>query len=75
MRDAGHTVEFLSCDEELTLTDFSTRRIHEQARIFYITTHGLFDSNGYRACLCQTDWVPALTGLGTADTVVAVFDT
>jgi hypothetical protein len=75
MRDAGHGVYLLTCDEELTLTDFSSRRIHESAGIFYITTHGLFGSSGYRACLHRTDWQPAATGLGGASTAVAVFDT
>jgi hypothetical protein len=82
MRDAGHEIDLLSCDESLELTDFSTaqtrygsQRIHESADIFYLMTHGLFDANGYRACLCDKDWWPSATGLGNGNTVVAVFDT
>jgi hypothetical protein len=82
MRDAGHEVKLLSCDESLELADFSTaqpryglQKIHESASIFYLMTHGLFDGKGYRACLCDKDWWPSITGLGGGNTVVAVFDT
>ena len=82
MRDAGHTVGLLSCDESLELTDFNTaqarygsQKIHESAEIFYLMTHGLFDGKGYRACLYDQDWWPSVTGLGGGKTVVAVFDT
>jgi hypothetical protein len=82
MRDAGHEVGLLSCDESLELTDFSTaqprygsEKIHESAEIFYLMTHGLFDGNGYCACLYDQDWWPSGTGLGGGNTVVIVFDT
>lgn len=82
MRDAGHQVGLLSCDESLELTDFSlaqarygSEKIHESAEIFYLMTHGLFDGKGYRACLCDKDWWPSVTGFGGGNTVVTVFDT
>jgi hypothetical protein len=82
MRDAGHEVALLSCDESLELTDFSTaqarygsEKIHESAEIFYLMTHGLFDGKGYRACLFDKDWWPSATGLGGGKTAVTVFDT
>jgi hypothetical protein len=82
MRDAGHEVGLLSCDETLEFSDFSTadarygsQKIHESADIFYLMTHGLFDGKGYRACLYDKDWWPSVTGLGGGNTVVTVFDT
>ncbi len=75
MRGAGHDVQLLSCDEELVLTDFSTRRVHESADIFYLTTHGVFGPGGYCACLHKMDWWPRATGLGGSSTAVAIFDT
>ena len=82
MRDAGHEVALLSCDESLELTDFSTtqmrygsEKIHESAEIFYLMTHGLFDGKGYRACLFDKDWWLSATGLGGGKTAVTGFDT
>lgn len=82
MRDAGHDIGLLSCDESLELTDFSSaqarygsKKIHESAEIFYLMTHGLFDGKGYRACLYDQDWWPSVTGLGGGNTVITVFDT
>jgi hypothetical protein len=74
MRDSGHDLHSLSCDEELELTDFSTQRIHESADLFYLATHGVFAAGGYSACLNLTDWAPSSTGLGNKNTVVAIFD-
>jgi Family of unknown function (DUF6345) len=76
MRDAGYPVEFLSCDEELTLNDFNgaTRRLQESADIFYLTTHGVYAA-GYSALLHKNDWRPNASDIGRAKPVVAVFDT
>jgi hypothetical protein len=75
MREAQHEVRTLFCDEDLTLNEFQSVRIHETADIFYLTTHGIFSAGGYRACLHATDWAPQATGIGGQQTVVAVFDT
>jgi len=75
MRGAGHDINGVTCDEELTLSTFQTIGIHETATIFYITTHGIFDTTGYRACLNTADWFPNFSGIVGQSVVVAVFDT
>jgi Family of unknown function (DUF6345) len=75
MQEAGHSTNLIKCDEKVALNDFQTDRIHEQATIFYLMTHGTFGSAGYGACLKDADWHPQVSGLGSKDTVVAVFDT
>jgi hypothetical protein len=75
MRDAGHDIQSVVCDEKLELKHFQMDRVHENATIFYISTHGIFDPSGYRACLNAVDWSPAVTGSGSNKTAVAVFDT
>lgn len=77
MRDGGHNVLSLACDEELRLSDLdgSNRTIQEDVDILFITSHGEFLPGGYHALLHQANWLPSITGIGQAKLAVAVFDT
>ena len=80
MREAGHDVDVLVCDEELALSslDGTQRRVQDGVNILYVMTHGNFDSQGYKAELNASQWLPAVTGIGigTASKLsVAIFDT
>jgi hypothetical protein len=77
MRDAGHNVLSLVCDEELRLSDLdgSNRTIQDDVDILFITSHGQFLSGGYQTLLHKTNWLPSNTGIGHSKLAVAVFDT
>jgi hypothetical protein len=77
MRDAGHNVEFLVCDEMLGVADFNgaTRSLQDRAQILYLMTHGHFIGSGYDVYLHSTNWSPGATGIGRAKLAVAIFDT
>lgn len=76
MREDGHAVEVLVCDEELRLADLdgTTRNLPDSVDLLYLMTHGTFGSQ-YVATLEATDWIPALKGLGGNRLAVVVFDT
>ena len=80
MREAGHDVDVLVCDEELALSslDGTQNRIQDGVDILYVMTHGNFASQGYKAELNVSRWLPAVTGIGTAAASklsVVIFDT
>jgi hypothetical protein len=52
--------------------------VQDGVNILYVMTHGNFDSQGYKAELSASQWLPAVTGIGigTASKLsVAIFDT
>jgi hypothetical protein len=77
MRDAGHEVEFLVCDEMLDLADLNgtKRSLQDKAQILYLMTHGHFIGSGYDVYLHSTNWSPGVTGIGHSKLAVAIFDT
>jgi Family of unknown function (DUF6345) len=80
MREAGHDVEFLFCDEELALSslDGTKRFLQDGVDILYVMTHGNFGTQGYAVELNASQWLPAVTGIGTGTgsrLSVAIFDT
>jgi hypothetical protein len=80
MRDNGHPVQFLMCDEKLQVSDLNgeTRTLQDTVNLCYIMTHGEFKSGGYEAQLNEINWAPGGTGLAQSQQsklVVAVFDT
>lgn len=77
MRDAGHNVEFLVCDEMLGLADFNGTKqpLQDRAQILYLMTHGHFMGTGYDVYLHSTNWSPGVTGIGQSKLAVAIFDT
>jgi hypothetical protein len=77
MRDAGHEIQFLICDDLLQLADLdgTSRRLQNDVQLLYVMTHGEFKNTGYEVCLHSADWVPGTTGIGQNNLAVAVFDT
>jgi Family of unknown function (DUF6345) len=80
MRDDGHPVQFLMCDEKLQVSDLDgkTRTLQDTVNLCYIMTHGEFKSGGYEVLLNEVNWTPGGTGLAQSEhskLVVAVFDT
>jgi len=49
MRDAGHDVEFLMCDDILQSSDLdgATRKLQDSVELLYVMTHGDFAGTGY----------------------------
>src|SRR4029077_1854112 len=77
MRQAGHRIEFLYCDEEFQLKnlDGSARRLQDSVDILYVMTHGEFTANSYRVVLNKEHWLPSVTGIGDQRLSVVIFDT
>jgi hypothetical protein len=77
MRDAGHSVEFLVCDDILQLADLdgTTRTLQDSVDVLYVMTHGTFSGTGYDVYLHAANWLPGTTGIGNANLTVAIFDT
>lgn len=77
MRDAGHELQFLFCDDMLEICDLdgTSRKLQDDVDLLYIMTHGEFLSGGYEASLHVSNWVPATTGIGDQKLQVIVFDT
>ncbi len=77
MRDAGHEVQFLVCDDMLQTSDLdgTTRKLQDDVQLLYIMTHGKFYNTGYEAWLHAANWKPATTGIGQKNLAVAIFDT
>jgi hypothetical protein len=74
MRAAGHEVEFLNCDEELTLADVTPAAV-DNVDMLYVMSHGTFGASGYSVMLEAADWFPTIAGLGDKRLSVVVFDT
>jgi hypothetical protein len=71
----GHSLQFLTCDEQLT-TAVLHSPVLQQARLLYFATHGIFDNaTGYRFVLHQSDWALSTSGFPGQNLVVGVFDT
>ena len=80
MRDAGHQVEFLFCDELLRLSDFdgNKRTLADTVELLYVVSHGELDqsTSSFEALLKRVNWQPGGNkGIGHRMLVAAVFDT
>src|SRR5436309_482398 len=77
MRDGGHEVQFLLCDEILHISDLdgTSRTLQDGVQVLYVMTHGEFLMTGYEVGLHQTNWKPGTTGIGQNNLTVAIFDT
>jgi len=77
MRDAGHDVEFLMCDDILQSSDLdgATRKLQDSVELLYVMTHGDFAGTGYDVYLHADNWRPGATGIGHTNLAVAIFDT
>jgi Family of unknown function (DUF6345) len=80
MRDDGHRVEFLFCDELLRVSDFdgNKRTLADTVELLYIVSHGELDqsTSSFEALLKRVNWQPGGNkGIGHSSLVVAVFDT
>lgn len=74
LREAGSEVISVTCDETLDLLGLAgpPPQLPSHADVFYFSSHGMFDDQGYRGLLRDSDWQPAQTGL---DCPVVIFDT
>jgi hypothetical protein len=77
MRDAGHEVQFLVCDDLLQIGDLdgTSRMLQDKVQLLYVMTHGEFKNTGYEVYLHMANWVPGTTGIGQNNLAVIVFDT
>jgi hypothetical protein len=75
MQKAGHGVQLLVCDEELTTSDLDGKKatLHDDVEFLYVTTHGTFTQSGFEIFLNTSNWI--VKSLGQKNLSVAVFDT
>ena len=83
MREDGHEIEFLLCDELLKLSDLdgTKRTLADDVDLLYIVSHGELNSSqaprvNFEALLKDVNWEPGGNkGIGNGSLTAVVFDT